>query len=393
MKKMTGMIFGAGLGAGLMYLFDPERGNHRRTKVRDQANNVAQKTRESLDSTKQDMSNRVQGLRSEVRYRFGQEQMPDDRLAERITATVGRLVGHPGAVRVSVADSHVTLSGHILTDEAERLIKRVCSLRGVNGVDDQLQRHDDPGNIPALQGEPVKQSSSLRDGLMQKSSSLKEELMQPEWNSRTRMIAGAVGTTAALGLFRNGLINKVLGAVGLAVLTRSATNKDFKSLAKMAPIGRGVKVEKSITINVPAERVFALWSDPQRFPEFMSHVREVTQLDDQRWHWVITGPTGTETEFNTEFTAFEPDSRLAWRSEPDSLVQHEGEVIFESIGDDSTRVDVRMTYNPVAGAAGHAVATMLGSDPKSLMDDDLARLKAVMESGQPVPDSAALVRH
>lgn len=382
MKKVTGMIFGAGLGAGLMYMFDPERGNRRRALVRDQANSMVHKTRDALDATKQDMGNRVQGLRSEVSYRLGREKLSDERLAERIRATVGRLVGHPGAVHVEVEDAHVRLKGHILDEEADRLIKRISSLRGVNGVEDQLERHDEPGNIPALQGQPAPKSPGLR-----------EELRQPEWSSRTRVIAGTVGTTAALGLFRHGIISKMLGAVGLALLTRSATNKDFKSLAKMAPIGRGVKIQKSITINVPVERVFALWSDPQRFPEFMSHVREVTQLDDQRWHWVIIGPAGTETEFNTAFTAFEPDHRLAWRSEPDSLVQHEGEVIFESMGDDSTRVEVRMTYNPVAGAAGHAVATMLGSDPKSLMDDDLARLKAVMESGQPVPDSAALVRH
>ena len=37
MTKESALIGGAGLGAGLMYLLDPDRGKRRRALVRDQA--------------------------------------------------------------------------------------------------------------------------------------------------------------------------------------------------------------------------------------------------------------------------------------------------------------------------------------------------------------------
>jgi uncharacterized membrane protein len=51
-------------------------------------------------------------------------------------------------------------------------------------------------------------------------------------------------------------------------------------------------------------------------------------------------------------------------------------------------VDVRMSYNPPAGAVGHALARLLGSDPKSAMDEDLARVKTTLETGRPPRDAA-----
>src|SRR5207248_3335216 len=59
-----------------------------------------------------------------------------------------------------------------------------------------------------------------------------------------------------------------------------------------------------------------------------------------------------------------------------------GLVRFERNPDGSTRVDVKMSYNPPAGAIGHAVAALFGSDPKQAMDDDLVRFKSLLEHGK-----------
>ena len=40
-----------------------------------------------------------------------------------------------------------------------------------------------------------------------------------------------------------------------------------------------------------------------------------------------------------------------------------------------------MSYWPPAGVFGHSIARMLGWDPKHRMDDDLVRMKALLESG------------
>ena len=56
--------------------------------------------------------------------------------------------------------------------------------------------------------------------------------------------------------------------------------------------------------------------------------------------------------------------------------------------DGTTRVDVQLSYNPPGGALGHLVAKLFGSDPKSEMDQDLARLKTLIETGNFPRDAA-----
>jgi uncharacterized membrane protein len=47
-----------------------------------------------------------------------------------------------------------------------------------------------------------------------------------------------------------------------------------------------------------------------------------------------------------------------------------------------TRIQIRLSYNPPAGALGHGVAALLGSDPKRAMDEDLVRFKSLLEDGR-----------
>jgi uncharacterized membrane protein len=54
-----------------------------------------------------------------------------------------------------------------------------------------------------------------------------------------------------------------------------------------------------------------------------------------------------------------------------------------------TSIDVKLSYNPPAGAVGHGIASLLGSDPKGLMDADLMRMKSLIETGNIPRDAAA----
>lgn len=71
------------------------------------------------------------------------------------------------------------------------------------------------------------------------------------------------------------------------------------------------------------------------------------------------------------------------------MVRHSGQVHFRGNDDGSTTVDVRLVYDPVAGAVGHTFARLLGADPKRQMDDDLLRMKTFLETGKPPHDAAA----
>jgi len=41
-----------------------------------------------------------------------------------------------------------------------------------------------------------------------------------------------------------------------------------------------------------------------------------------------------------------------------------------------------MSYNPLGGVVAHALASLFGADPKSAMDEDLLRLKSLLEDGR-----------
>jgi uncharacterized membrane protein len=114
----------------------------------------------------------------------------------------------------------------------------------------------------------------------------------------------------------------------------------------------------------------------------MSHLREVRDLGDDRSHWVATGPGGVALSWDAVVTERRDDELIRWRSIDGSPVENAGTVRFQDEGGGRTRVDVHLVYNPPAGALGHAVASLFGSNPRQMMNDDLLRLKSLLEDGK-----------
>jgi uncharacterized membrane protein len=141
-------------------------------------------------------------------------------------------------------------------------------------------------------------------------------------------------------------------------------------------------VQKTITVNAPIEQVWELWSNFENFPHFMSHVKEVRKLDEGRSHWVVAGPAGVPVEWDAVITDWVPHQLIAWKSVEGSTVDSAGRVRFQTLQDRSTEIDVQLSYNPPAGAVGHAVAALFGADPKRAMDEDMVRLKSLLEEGK-----------
>lgn len=103
------------------------------------------------------------------------------------------------------------------------------------------------------------------------------------------------------------------------------------------------RVRKSIDVDVPLHAAYEQWNRFEEFPDFMEDVQEVRQLDDGRFHWRAT-LAGQETEWDSEIVEQVPDRVIAWRSltgPPNS-----GRVTFEPLGEDRTRVQVQMEYEP-----------------------------------------------
>jgi len=148
------LLAGAAIGAGIMYLLDPDRGRRRRARLRDQLVSAGHRTSDAVGATSRDVTNRARGVVAELRGRLHREQVSDEVLRERVRVRIGSVVGHAGAIETDVSGGRVTLRGPVLGEEIDRLLRRVRGVRGVEEVVSELEVHETPGNVPALQGRP-----------------------------------------------------------------------------------------------------------------------------------------------------------------------------------------------------------------------------------------------
>ena len=64
------ILGGIGLGAALMYLLDPDRGNRRRALIRDKVVKLNRQTQEAVGGRAKDLSNRAKGMLHEAKSAF-----------------------------------------------------------------------------------------------------------------------------------------------------------------------------------------------------------------------------------------------------------------------------------------------------------------------------------
>jgi len=359
--KLKTLLVSIGLGAGLMYFMDPQHGNRRRAQVRNRANGLVNNLDDSIDTALQDMRNRARGVLSELTAKLSDQGTPDWILEERVRSTLGRLSRNARGIDVRSDGGHIHLSGPVLREDKDTLIKAASRARGVYGVDDELQIFDNPQDISSLQSSP-------------------SETQQQNWSPATRLLSGVGGSLLTLyGLKRKGLSKPLLSTAGLILTTRSVTNMDTRSL-----LGGGenaIKVRKAINIDAPIDEVYQFWRNFENFKLFMDHVKEITVQGDVS-SWKVAGPAGSSVEFQSHITRDIPNESVAWETLPDSQVQHTGFVRFDPSHNGGTRVSVQMDYTPPAGVLGHAVAQLFGVDPRQAMHEDLLRLKSLLENGR-----------
>jgi uncharacterized membrane protein len=207
-------------------------------------------------------------------------------------------------------------------------------------------------------------------------------------------IAG--GALLVFGLSRVSLRGVLLVAIGSALGYRGITGRSllydglgidlgggqgWRAIASRKVGNLGVKIDESIVVNAPPQRVYGIWRNLENLPRLLSNVERVEILDRTRSRWTVKGPAGTPISWDAELINDKPGEIIAWRTIDSSLVNHAGSVGFEPVAQ-GTRVDVSLQYDPPGGRFGHAVASLVSADAGAQTARDLEEFKRAVEDGR-----------
>ncbi|WP_426101248.1 SRPBCC family protein [Massilia sp. TSP1-1-2] len=375
----------AAIGALAMYILDPERGAPRRAESGDKLRRLGRKTGDALDKVMHGASRAA----CHAARREPAAQLTDG-VSQRASGMLRQ--GAEALQRAFGADTRTEAQPNGHSDNAH------AAGYSAGYSADRSADHSDDHSRPRSADHSAAQTDAHSDahstdphGAQRTPKSAYQSERRPyaggdtssKASGRGAMRGSTLAGASVLGLA--GLvaprspIGMAMGLAGLALLVRATGKRPLLKLAAGAG-GQNVEVEQTIRIDAPVEQVFDLFANYENFPRFMSNVIDVQDLGEGRSHWVVKGPAGSQFAWNAVLTEHSRPRRLAWESEPGAEVQQSGAIGFEPIYG-GTRVTVRMAYRPPAGALGHALASLLGKDPKRQMDEDLTRMKSLVERG------------
>lgn len=211
-----------------------------------------------------------------------------------------------------------------------------------------------------------------------------------------RMVSLVAGTVlAGAGLAKRSFTGLLVAGIGGALAYRGysghcqvydAAGIDTSETADMDALDEsGIQISESLLINKSSDELYQFWRDFERLPEFMSHLKNVKQLDDKRSEWIAKAPSiaGGEVHWTAEIIEDHENNTIAWQTLPGGGIDHRGSVTFtKSPGDRGTIVRVELAYAPPAGQFGRWVAKLFGEEPEQQIRDDLKRFKQLMETGE-----------
>jgi hypothetical protein len=132
-------------------------------------------------------------------------------------------------------------------------------------------------------------------------------------------------------------------------------------------------VEESIEVALPVSTVYNQWTQFEDFPQFMSGVTSVTQLNDDRLEWVAE-IAGVRRRWEAKILEQVPERKIAWAATEGAT--NAGAVTFQDLGD-RTVVHLSLEYEP------EGLVETVG-DKLNVVENrakgDLARFKKFVES-------------
>ena len=148
-------------------------------------------------------------------------------------------------------------------------------------------------------------------------------------------------------------------------------------------------VGRTVTIGKPRRSSMPSGANSSDSPNSWTMSARSRRIDDTRSEWIIEAPAGATVSVKTRIIEDTPGKTIAWVSEPDSQIEHEGRVEFaDAPPGRGTYVRLLLRYTPPAGGLGRLVAKVLQREPNVQARRDLRRFKQLMETGE-VPVNAS----
>ncbi|GAA0817750.1 hypothetical protein GCM10009524_61520 [Spirilliplanes yamanashiensis] len=120
-------------------------------------------------------------------------------------------------------------------------------------------------------------------------------------------------------------------------------------------------------MSAPLHEVYEQLADLENYPQFMTGVQEVTQVSDDRTHWVMN-LDGELREFNAQLVECTMDQRVHWRSTDGPALEET--ITLRPVGETRTQVVAQLEAD---------VAALMPSD-RHASESLRKRLKADLQS-------------
>jgi uncharacterized membrane protein len=312
-----------------------------------------------------------------VRRALSRKPVIDNVVEGAAEAALTRLTPHAGAIHLSAEHGCVVLTGDVLTSERARVVREVAGVEGVDSVVDLMTEHRRDDGIAALATKGPRLASVAR---------AHPAVVTPV-PPTLRIAATGIGLGLIIASVRLRGWLAAAAATGGGLLLAGGVTGGARSgagrIADMMRIRRKIDVDEEIIVRAPVEDIFAMFRALDNAPRFLRHVRAVERRGARNYRWSMDGADGAPLSWDTEVTTLLYNRRIGWRSVAGARVRTMGDVRFERLAPDATRVLVHLSYALPFGRDGRAVRDAFGGDPSGQVAEDLSRLEEMVEEGGP----------
>ncbi len=231
----------------------------------------------------------------------------------------------------------------------------------MNHSDSSYNRSSDYNNVRS-------QEDSIEDFVNQ--------VLPRDWSPAARRWApiAAGGALALIGLSRKSAFGFTLAAAGAALAYFGSRTSE----AQTESVARG-----SVLLNCSPEEAYGRYRNFEDLPTFMHHLQSVTKIGERQYRWVARGPFEIPVQWDAEVFDEKVGESISWHSMPDSPITMEGSVRFTTSPANRGTVLTSVTrFDHPASDLARTFAKLLGKDPSFLMQQDLRRFKALIETGE-----------